>query len=64
MPELKWRLFIAQDNFMYPKKLNNTEGYFTVTWDKSDLKLSEHFPITIHYEQITHLTMLNDYKRI
>ena len=44
--------------------LNNPSDSFTVTWDKSILELSDQVPITINYEQKTHLPMLHAYKSI
>ena len=58
MPDLNWRLFIHQDNFIELQRLKNPEIYFTVTWDKSLLKLYAQVPITINHEQTTHLAIM------
>ena len=64
IPEIKCRLLSPQDRFMELHILENTEGPFNVTWDKSILKISDQVPIIINYEQKTHFTMLHAYKSI
>ena len=59
MLDLNCRLLRPQYHFMEPQRLNNPEISFSVTWEKSVLNISEHVPITINYEQTTHLPMLH-----
>ena len=64
MTDIKCRLLIPQDRLMDPQILNNPEGSFTVSQDRSVLKLSGQVPITINYEQKTQLNMPHNYKSI
>ena len=64
MPDLKCRLLGPQDHFMDLQRLDNQEGFSTVTWEKSILKIYDQVTITINYEQTTHISILNDYKII
>ena len=64
MPDLKYRLFIPKDNLMDLQRLKKPEGSFAVIWEKSVLKISDHMPITINYEQKNHLPVLDSYKSL
>ena len=64
MTDLKFRLLIPQDHFMYLQILDNLKGLFTVTWYKSVLNIYDQVPITVSYEHATHLNMIHAYKRI
>ena len=64
MPDLKCRLFIPKDNLMDLQRLKKPEGSFAVIWEKSVLKISDHMPITINYDQKNHLPVLDSYKSL
>ena len=50
MPDLNCRHLIPQACFMKLQRLNETKGSFAMIWYESVLNISDHVPITIHYE--------------
>ena len=62
--DLKFRLLSPQYHFMDIQRLKNTEVFFTVNWNNYVLKIFGQVPITIHYEQTTHINILCYYHSI
>ena len=64
MPDLKCILLSPQDHLMDLQILKNLEGYFTVTWYKYVINISDQVPITINYEQTNQLLIVHAYNSI